>query len=66
MVVTTGREGRASACTVRVESIATTPTSAIDEAPASTQNRSGVFLIKLRDFRFITIRLFYQVATSQA
>jgi hypothetical protein len=25
-----------------------------------------VFLIKLRDFRFITIRLFYQVATSQA
>jgi hypothetical protein len=25
-----------------------------------------VSLIKLRDFRFITIRLFYQVAISQA
>jgi hypothetical protein len=54
-VVMTGRESRASACTVRVESITTTPTSAIDEAPASTQIRSGVFSIKLRDFRFITI-----------
>ena len=64
MVVATGRESRASACTVRVESITTTLTSAIDEAPASTQNRSGVFRIKLRDFRFITIQLFYQVATN--
>jgi hypothetical protein len=55
MVVATGRESRASACTVRVDNITTTPTSAIDETPASTQNRSGVFKIKLRDFLFITI-----------
>jgi hypothetical protein len=62
-MVATGWESRASACTVRVASIATKAASAIDEAPASNQIRSGVFKFKLRDFRFITIGQFYQVAT---
>ena len=63
MVVATGRESRASACTVRVANVTTTATSAIDEAPASNQKRSGEFQLKLRDFRFMTILLFYQLGT---
>jgi len=63
-MVTTGRESRASACTVRVEIVTTMAASAIDEAPATTQIRSGVFRLKLRDFRFMTIHPFYQVATG--
>jgi hypothetical protein len=38
-----------------VENKTTTAASAIDEAPAANQIRSGVFRIKLRDFRFNTI-----------
>jgi hypothetical protein len=64
VMVSTGRESRASACTVRVEIVTTIAASAIDEAPAITQIRSGVFRLKLRDFRFMTIPIFYQFATG--
>jgi hypothetical protein len=64
MIVATGRESRASACTVRVESMMTTAASAIDETPASNQICREVFSVKLRDFLIIPIRLFYQIATS--
>jgi hypothetical protein len=64
VMVATGRESRASACTVRVEIVTTNAASAIDETPAANHIRSGVFRFKLRDFRFMTIRLFYQVATT--
>jgi hypothetical protein len=39
--------------------VATTATNATDEAPAHNQILCGVFKLVLRDFRFITICLFY-------
>jgi hypothetical protein len=58
-MVAAGRESRASASTVGVESVTTTAASASDEAPANKQILSGFFKLILRDFRFITICPFY-------
>jgi hypothetical protein len=57
--IAAGRETRASACTATVESVATTAASTTDEAPANIHIIRGVFKLVLRDFRFITICLFY-------
>jgi hypothetical protein len=46
-----------------VEIVTTRAASAIDEAAAIIHIRGGVFRFMLRDFRFMTIGLFYQVAT---
>jgi hypothetical protein len=57
--VAAGRESRASACTVRVETETTTATSATEEAPAISQIRSDDFELGLLDFRRLTICPFY-------
>jgi hypothetical protein len=57
--VAAGRESRASACTVRVETVTTTATSATEEAPAISQIRSDDFELGLLDVRRLTICPFY-------
>lgn len=58
-IVAAGRESRASACTATVDSVTTTAASATDEAPAQIQIFREAFMFMLRDFRFLTICLFY-------